>query len=121
MFGLFESEETKLRKKLAQKFSGIDVDREIAKIRESSYHSQRRSNDVSIMDYILMYGLFSEPAPVDESITTNYTSVDETYTSYTSYTRDDDNESTTKSNNNDDSCSYTDTSSSYDSSSGGCD
>lgn len=118
MFGLFESEETKLRKKLAQKFSGIDVDREIAKIRESSYHSQRRSNDTSIMNYILMYGLFSEPTPVDESITTNYTSVDETYTSNT---RDDDNESTTKSNNNDDSCSYTDTSSSYDSSSGGCD
>ena len=117
MFGLFESEETKLRKKLAQKFKGIDVDREIAKIRNSSYHSQRRSNDVSIMDYILMYGLFSEPAPVDESITTNYTSVDGTYTSYTR----DDNESTTKSKNNDDSCSYTDTGSSYDSSSGGCD
>lgn len=116
MFGLFESEETKLRKKLAQKFSGIDVDREIAKIRESSYHSQRRSNDTSIMNYILMYGLFSELTPVDESITTNYTSVDETYTSYTR----DDNESTTKSN-NDAPCSYTDTSSSYDSSSGGCD
>lgn len=85
--GLFKSKKEKLVDKIEKKYKGINLSNEISKIQNSKTHSYRNADETTLLNYILLYGLYTENDPYSGSSTSSTCTSHSTSTS-TSYEND---------------------------------